>query len=231
MRIFLFFFFFFSFFNLSFGAYSWALCPYDAEFQECINVNKSGAPESIEDFVCTASTSAEEIVYQIVLDKKFQEIDKDVEEYISWLAENKDYYFWPKKQEHFYKGLDGIDKKFSLTQGEITKRYLNLCGWNGLIIKETLSCFDDTTSFFESKNFFKETICQDLAYTKVAIAKSVAEKILYHNKIQIRRDTKKEYFQIRRTIYDDLLQTMAINLGYLERMLHKWPSKIRSNAH
>gem|GEM_PF-2184793 len=36
---------------------------------------------------------------------------------------------------------------------------------------------------------------------------------------------------MRRTAYDILLNLMMISQGYLERMWHKWPSKIKDNIY
>jgi hypothetical protein len=49
--------------------------------------------------------------------------------------------------------------------------------------------------------------------------------------MQIRKDNKKEFFQVRRSAYDNLLNIIMINMGYLERMWHKWPSKTKDNIY
>jgi hypothetical protein len=49
--------------------------------------------------------------------------------------------------------------------------------------------------------------------------------------MQIRKDDKKEYFQERRSAYDKVLDLIMVNLGYIERIWKKWPSKIKDNIH
>ena len=66
----------------------------------------------------------------------------------------------------------------------------------------------------------------DLAKIKLHISRQVAYNILMLNKQQILKDERKKYVQEERTKYDKLLNAFMINLGYLGRILHKWPSKI-----
>ena len=71
------------------NVFSAEVCEFRSEIQECID---SDAPRSITDYVCIEG-SAEEKTYQVILDKRFQEIDDQIEEYIYALERSKGKYF------------------------------------------------------------------------------------------------------------------------------------------
>jgi hypothetical protein len=68
-------------------------CPYLSQYLECIEANRSGSPRSITDFVCIASENTNEVMYNIVLDMKFKEIDRELTQECSNLENSKGYYF------------------------------------------------------------------------------------------------------------------------------------------
>jgi hypothetical protein len=205
-------------------------CEYMAKRDKCIAANENGTANGIEDYICLQTTSTEEILYQIILDEKFKEYDTDAKKYISWLETNKDYYFGENRVEYFFSWINELNRKF-WPYWEFTRKYTNLCGtdsWS--VIWEFVNCIGPT-SLNKSKEFFKETTCNSIAHTKIDIYWAVAYNVFKLNKMQIRKDNKKEFFQVRRSAYDNLLNIIMINMGYLERMWHKWPSKTKDNIY
>jgi hypothetical protein len=68
-------------------------CEYQGEIDECIEANKNGTALEIEDFVCLQTSDREEMVYNIILDKKFKEVDEKAEEEVENIEENCDEWF------------------------------------------------------------------------------------------------------------------------------------------
>jgi len=79
----------------------------------------------------------------------------------------------------------------------------------------------------EVNSYFVETDCRKLVITKLEINKQVSYDILKLNKHQVRNDNKKLFRQDQRTKYDKLLEAIMVNLGFLERIWKKWPSKTK----
>jgi hypothetical protein len=50
------------------------------------------------------------------------------------------------------------------------------------------------------------------------------------NKLQVSKDEKKLYVQEERMKYDTLLTKFMVNIGYVERIWAKWPSKIKNTS-
>ena len=66
----------------------------------------------------------------------------------------------------------------------------------------------------------------ELAILKLDVYKKLSFDILILNKAQVRRDEFKLYQQAERTKYDKLIDLMAVNLAYLDRILSKWSAKL-----
>jgi len=45
------------------------------------------------DFLCRESNNSEEVLYNIILDKKFKIIDEEINKELKAIEENKNYYF------------------------------------------------------------------------------------------------------------------------------------------
>lgn len=210
-------------------------CAYNGEVQQCFAENFPewwwiGFPESIEDFVCLQSNNKEEIVYQIVLDKKFKEIDEEIETYLSGLESEKDKYFWPDKKESYLEWVQQIYDDFKI-YWKYWEKYLELCSpssWDESILKETMSCLWWEISNLWSKDFFKDTTCMSLTTSKLDIYKEVAFDIMKYNKYEIREDNRKTHMQSQREKYDGVLDLFRINLSYMERIWKKWVSKTKT---
>jgi len=219
-----------------------ANCEYTQEIKECYDANQSNTTREIDDFVCLAKKwNPEYYSYQIIVDKKFQEIDTKIEKYISDLEENKSYYFWSDKQENFIDGVQNINNIF-LETGEFWQEYLQICS---NLISEIQSCkvdsalsdvfWENATDEVEIANLLDflpadgstQTDCTLLAKQKLQIYKQVSYDILYLNKTAVSTDNLKEFQQKQRSSYDKILSKFMINLWYVERIWAKWPAKIK----
>lgn len=197
-------------------------CKYTKEINDCSNAVKWWYNRNINDFVCINDQNAEKRIYQIVLDKKFKEVDKIAEDYLYSLQENKDYYFWENKKQNVFEALFWIEKLF-WDYWDLRWEYKVLCDWQ--IIKETLDCLW-TTSISQWKDFLKDdkSDCMWLVSTKLDIYFQVASDILKLNKQQVRFDSRKTFVQSERNFYDVLSDLFSINLWYLERIWMKTPT-------
>lgn len=201
-------------------------CKYESEINECTEANKNWDPRSIEDFICIQSNDREEIAYQIILDKKFKEIDKEAITFLDSLEKWKDYYFWPEKKETYLDWVNDINEIF-WEYGSLWNRYKVYCDPRSSesIIRELLSCSDDKTSTNESKNYFVETECMQLVEYKLSIYKKIANNVLQTNKIQVMKDYRKKQFQKTRTNYDNLIDYMYLNLDDITKINNQWNYK------
>lgn len=216
-------------------ASSWELaisetCEYKWEFEQCKSANKTSQTRSIEDFVCLPSQNDVEIMWQIVLDKEFKKLDKELDTYLKNLEDNKSYYFWKDSKEPFTSWVDDIEKKFDV-YWEFWEKYMNLCkAWEKTsILSKTIDCFSWWIPNMDWKNyFFQDTICKSMVLTKLSVHKQVAYDVLKLNKQQVKKDEDKLYMQEERTKYDKLLEIVMVNVWFLERIWKKWPSKTKS---
>lgn len=194
-------------------------CEYQSEIQQCIETQ---TPRAIDDFVCV-EWSAETKAFQVILDKRFQEIDEEIEKYIFWLEKAKSKYFWKNKTDHHVDGVLDIHNKFS-SHGEYAKLYQSFCGIN--LVSETATCVWSSIPVVSALDFFQSWTCSRLIETKLGIYEQVAYDILSLNKAQIRSDESKLFVTQERTKYDALIDLFNVNIWYIERILQKWPSKI-----
>lgn len=206
------------------------LCQHKSEFEQCLSANKDGSTRTIEDFVCLASSNYFEIMAQIILDKEFKKIDKEVDTYFKNLEDNKSYYFWKDSKEPFTNAIDIIESKFDI-YGEFGLKYLWVCSGPSEegVLQQTISCFGGSIPADEAtKYFLSQTSCKNLILTKLEINKQVAYDVLKLNKHQVKKDEDKLHMQKERNKYDKLLEIIMVNVGYLERIWKKWPSKTKS---
>lgn len=201
-------------------------CEYKWEFDQCTQANKDWTPRSIEDFVCISSSNKYEIMPQIVLDKEFKKIDKDVEKYLKRLEDNKSEFFWQEAQKSLVEGIDEVEAKFGIyTDDGFWKKYMELC-WTWIVAK-TVDCFWWVPNI-DIEWYFKEETCKSLVLTKLEVFKAVSYDILKLNKGQVDKDEKKKNVQKRREKYDKLLEIIMVNVWYMERIWKKWPSKTKN---
>ena len=209
-------------FFISFNFASSDECNYAEQIKICEDSQDS--PRSIDDFVCISWNKAE-MVYQIVLDDKFSEIDLEMDNYLSSFEEDKDRYFWKNAEKSYIDWINEIIELFWVNWKYYNK-FLSLCGWP--IIKETQACLWWSVPIKETLDFFKESTCMDITAAKLDVYRSLAFDILKLNKAQVRKDEEKTYVQQERKKYDELLDAMMINLWYVQRIWKKWTLKLRN---
>lgn len=199
-------------------------CAYSWKIEECVNNQETH--RSIEDFVCI-QWSKERIVYQIVLDEKFKELDEEIEVFLDNLYRSKNYYFWPSKIQDFTVWVDLIEKLL-WDHWEYATRYNAICStWEDWIVPEVIECLWWTTSNINVKDFLEWSQCVSMYKTKLNLYKDIAYNILKENKQNILRDNHKYFTQSQRKSYDKLIDLVRINIWYIERLWKKWPSKTR----
>lgn len=198
-------------------------CKYTEKINKCLEEKNK---RTIEDFVCIEWTR-EEVVYQIVLDEKFNELDEEINNYLLDLETKKNKYFWPEASSNYISASDEIEKKFWV-YWDYWKKYNEIC--NISIISDAMDCQDWKSSNIVSSWFFTNTKCIAFAETKLHIYSQVAYDILMLNKLDIMKDSSKLHLQSQRKKYDEVLDSMMINAWYMERIWKKWPSKLK-NTH
>lgn len=213
---------------LNFSYWEETTCWYTEKIDACLNTTEKRALAEGDDwFVCIASENRERVVYQIVLDEKFKEIDKLIEdEYLTTLEEAKDRFFWPDASENYINASDEIEAKFAkYSQTWYWKDYQEICwAWDWSIIIESMSCLGWESNTQVIYDYFKASTCMELAEFKLYIYKQVAYDILLVNKLNVMQDSAKLHLQGERGNYDELLDAMNINEAYIDRISKKTPS-------
>lgn len=189
-------------------------CSYSWKINQCMDSQDN--IRSISDFVCI-NGSLEEVALQVVLDEKFKEIDEKIEEYLEWLENAKDNYFWPNKKEEFTNWVNDIEK-YLWPWGEFEKQYEKLCDWE--ILAETIKCLWNEISNVNAssylKNFKSGDMCRTLYKVTLNNYRATAYAILKENKFQIQHDEHKKFTQKQRGKFDELIDYMIENIWYLD---------------
>ncbi len=171
-------------------------------------------------------------IFQESINNNFKPIDDRIERYLTNLNDSKNYCFWKDKQMNFTECVDYIEKIFSINSDEFVlweDGYSEACKKS---LAETIEQTEDKTIASKdtktilNKNWNWRT-CRDLYLFKLNIYKSVAYDILKMNKYSILKDEHKKYSKENRKRYDDLLDLIRVNIGYIERLWKKWPSKTK----
>lgn len=68
----------------------------------------------------------------------------------------------------------------------------------------------------------------DIANTGLENYKQVALDILALDKMEVRKKNLQKFMADEHSKYEKLLDLMMINLGYLDRILHKWIKKLQN---
>ncbi|MDQ7023583.1 MAG: hypothetical protein Q9M97_08885 [Candidatus Gracilibacteria bacterium] len=166
------------------------------------------------------------MIYNLILDDKFKEIDEEANKDLDNLQNNKDLFFGEEKQATFLLGIDIIYAKFGVG-GKYEKQYREQLL---SVMAETVDCLDgQKTSINTVKSYFTDNaLVNNLIRDKNSRRQKVAIDILTLNKQQIRKDSSKKFMQVRRTMYDSVSNLFMINLGYLMRIMFKWASKTKN---
>lgn len=212
-------------------------CKYTQEIEACVQANKDWKNREIDSPVCINSLDKEKIAYNIVLDKKFKEIDKKIEEYLAKIEQWKDEFFWVNANRTVFDAMPEFNKAFSTQSTWFYKEYSDICEckWSdcesNIILKETLACvgkWSTLTSSYFIKNNNGDNICMSLAKTKLAVYRQIAIDLLKLNKKQVKKDYSKKYMQEQRTKYDNLIENMSINKNYINKIDQKWNVKTKN---
>lgn len=223
-----------------FSVTHWAIaqCDYYDLMLDCKEKNKNGIAHLTTDYLCISSDNDEEILYNIILDKKFGLVDKKVDDYMKWLSSSKNYYFWKEKKSSFFQWVDIIGLKFGRFW-EYWQEYNIVCdvARTDWVFQETLACMDavdgDGITRLVTERagaFFEWSSCIQMAEKNLSIHELVAYDLMKVNKAAIRRDNRKRFMQNQRDKFENLLSLMRINVWYMERIWKKWPSKTK-DAH
>lgn len=197
-------------------------CVYKEKFTRCASVQNS---REITDFVCNKTGNKEDWLVQIIFDEKQRVLDTELEGYLTKLDKNKNLYFWPDAKSTVVEAIDEINLLFA-TGGAVMTKYYDSCSPSWPVITDAKACMQDgkltdaTVAQFVKK-------CQMLLPAKVGVYRATAYDTLSINKLRVMQDQKKKFTQVQRTKYDGLLDLMMLNVGYMEKILHKWPSKIK----
>jgi hypothetical protein len=189
-------------------------CKYAWKIEKCLQAQ--GATRTIEDFVCIDWNKVD-VTIQVILDEKFKEIDKKIEDYLWKLEDAKDHYFWPNKKEQFTNAINDIEKYLG-EWWEFEKEYEKLCNW--VILSEAIECLWWTINNIWANSYLLNLNntwdCRKLYKFSLSNYKSTAYAILKENKAQILHDEHKKFTQKQRWKFDKLLDQMIVNKGYLD---------------
>lgn len=139
------------------------------------------------------------------------------------------------------------------TPRSFRERYRELCGagscvmWGGdsticnqtqgTILEASAKCFGWSLPFAEAQAFIwtdikgTEGYCFKMAEYTLKLDYKATEIIMETNKMQVRKDDKKRYFQDRRSKYSELIDMMLYNLWFIERVWKKWSVRLTNNVH
>lgn len=188
-------------------------CEYSWKFEQCVVANRNGTTRTIKDFVCLQSNDWENILDQIILDVKFQEIDEEVYEYLDALSNDKEFVVDDPNE-----AIDDVTNNLWL-EGYYYKKYKELC--HGGILAERASCtwsVPNVIAWSRLKGSSMSRECMTLVENKLDIYTKVADGILKLNKSEVIQDAHQEYVQQERTKYNALLDNMAAVVGNMWRL-------------
>ncbi len=190
-------------------------CEYSWKFEQCIEANKQGTAYAISEFECPETFNTERVMYQIILDEKFKEIDEEIEEYLGSLTEDAE-----SSVDDPLQVIDDITQNFA-KEGYYWNKYEALCQWE--ILAERAKCSETIPNIGAAKWlkwWYNTTQCLDLVDFKLDVYRNVAKNQLKLNKSIVLEDKKQEYVQQQRTKYDELLSIMLLIVGHVERLLN-----------
>jgi len=228
-------------------------CYVKNEFYECLNanwLNKNWIPtwelptnRMIDDFICISEQNdTTKILENIILDKEFKKVEKDMKTFLENLTSQRLYYFskWSNNNEITW--IDDITKifwenyanteVFNVKYWSFYKRFNNLCNHNWIFYK-IMECkwvitnINAVNTIQNNWNILNTNECMRLAKTKLDIYENIAQNILKINKAKAKRDNIDRYNKKLNKQYDDLFQMFIKNVDYLWTILNNWVSKTR----
>lgn len=224
-------------------------CAYKSDFDSCLVENwldeywnrtwQLWFPRWIEDYLCISSTDPAEILENIILDKKFKEIEKEMDNYLNTLAINRMYYFQPWSDVTEITWVDDIRHIFSSSQKSWSAlwttfwlfhtKFNDLCKQNW-IFEEIMGCMWSIEIINAPKTISDWTWnneCMRLAETKLEIYENIAQNILKMNKWKAIEDNIDKYNKELNKKYNDFFMSFVVNLDYLWTIVNNWVSKTR----
>lgn len=190
-------------------------CEYLSQFEECVT---SSNPSSIEDFICLDKNhnDKDQILWQIILDLRLKEIDRDIYDYLNDLDKAKFDYFWTSSsltQEDASRDIENSFRNFQ-------NRYTRECAPNGLINRDFLSCTWWVNVFSLWTNFSSD--CNKINDVKIFAKKRAAYTLMHMNSHLVQRDTRAVFEEEQRTLYSRLIDKFYLQLSFVQRMWAKW---------
>ncbi len=163
-------------------------------------------------------------IFQDATNKHFGDIDEKIEEYLSNLNDSKNHCFWKDRKQNFVECVNDIERIFD----DYSSQYRDSCS---KILSDTIASSEKNYIPSSQAGKFINTkwlnLCFRMYDLKISIYKSSAYDILKDNKLQILKDENKLFTQEQRDKYSTVLDLVRINIGYIERLWKKWPSKTK----
>ncbi len=210
-------------------------CTYQEQWNDCRQKNNFGQPLAVTDYLCVQSVNNEEILYNIILDQEFKKVDEEVMEFLNFLSESKNYFFWTAARASYFQWVDLIWVKFK-KYWEFWEKYNAICDASrpDSISLQVLECMQTEETIQtrvqteNAKEFLSASTCIWLAERKLLVFETVAYDVLKANKAYIRKDNRKRFMQSQRSSYNNLVESMRINITYMQRIWKKWTSKTKN---
>lgn len=206
-------------------------CPYEWQIDQCVQENQWWDPRSIEDFTCPQTADKAEIAYQVVLDMKFKEQDKQAEQEVKNIENNCDKRYGENATEDEIKVPDEITSIYS-PHGKYWEKYNKLLDPNNKdgILVTTTKCLWGSTPIDQASDFLSPALAKWMMEAQLSVYGDTAYDELKLCKEKVRQDSRKKMMQGSRGKYSSVMDIMESILWYLEALAHKWPSKTE-NAH
>ncbi len=205
-------------------------CPYQSEIDQCIEENKNWDPRSIEDFVCLQSANTAEIAYQIVMDKKYKDIDKKAQEEVENIENNCEKWYGENQSEDELTVPDKITSIY-WNNGKYWEKYNELLDPDKKdgILATTIGCLGGSSPDMEASDFFSPALAKGMFEQELDIFQDTSYDALKLCKEKVRQDERKKMTQESRDRYDGIGDLFQSVLWYMERIWKKWPSKTKDN--
>lgn len=174
------------------------------------------------EFPCLQA-SLETRVFQIIIDEKFSEIDKIMDEYLKNLSENKSYFFWKDKKSSYFDWIVDIYTKSDF----LRKKYKKACEEATFEVAECLWSVIATSSVNYISGWWHKQTCQLFFEAKLKVFSELSYNLLLLNKEQVSKDEYKLYTQNQRTLYGALSDAVMINEAFVWRLSKKWTVKVK----
>lgn len=188
----------------------------------CFKAREEGSARSLKNPICpeTADMPEGKVAYQVILDMKFGEIDKEIKAYLKSLQKNT-----TKDISQVMKNTKLIIEDTS--EGSYASRYQNICektSSNG-IISAMVATFKgistDTVVEYEKD-------CKALVAAKMVVYKNMAKIISMQSVMKSYQKDKNTYMSSLRQEYVKFFEKWDSYIAGLGRIKAKWNSKVKN---